>query len=271
VPAAESAVAAKVRSIAERSASEAPAFWSSSGADTGANSVAFAAVPPHVLASNPIAPDALLPGDPGRAMVLAQLLTEKPLMSNHNRGLWGYTGETPEGRALTVQSTGIGAPSAAIVLHELAELGVKRAIRVGTCGAVDRSLKLGELLRVDAALPEDGVSRALGAEGPQPPDPVLGAKLEAAGGGRGVTVATTDLFYEYSGDPRRGWIDAGASAVEMEASALFTLGRRLGVALACLLVVTDVFPGGKRRRIEPVALEAAVEGMGRAAAAALAG
>ncbi len=56
---------------------------------------------------------------------------EKPLMSNHNRGLWGYTGETPEGRPLTVQSTGMGGPSAAIVLHELAELGVRRAIRVG--------------------------------------------------------------------------------------------------------------------------------------------
>jgi uridine phosphorylase len=227
-------------------------------------------VPPHVLPSQPLAPDALLPGDPGRAMALAQQLLTKPLMSNHNRGLWGYSGETPEGRPLTVQSTGMGGPSAAIVLHELAELGVRRAIRVGTCGALDESLELGELLRVEAALPEDGVSRALGAEGPQPADDGLLGRLEAAGAGRAATVATTDLFYEYSDAPRGSWIEAAAAAVEMEACALFTLGARLGVAVACLLVVTDVFPGGERVRIEPEALEASVEGMGRAAAAALA-
>lgn len=227
-------------------------------------------MPPHVLPSQPLAADALLPGDPGRAMALAQLLLTKPLMSNHNRGLWGYSGETPEGRPLTVQSTGMGGPSAAIVLHELAELGVRRAIRVGTCGALDESLELGELLRVEAALPEDGVSRALGAEGPQPADPELLGRLEAAGAGRAATVATTDLFYEYSDAPRGTWIEAGAGAVEMEACALFTLGARLGVAVACLLVVTDVFPGGERVRIEPEALESSVEAMGRAAAAALA-
>ena len=104
-------------------------------------------------------------------------------MSNHNRGLWGYSGETPEGRPLTIQSTGMGGPSAAIVLHELAELGVRRAIRVGTCGALDPALELGQLLRAEAALPEDGVSRGLGAEGPQPADPELLDRLEAAGAG----------------------------------------------------------------------------------------
>ena len=66
-------------------------------------------------------------------------------MSNHARGLWGYTGETPEGRPLSIQSTGMGGPSAAIVLQELAELGVRRAIRVGTCGAVDPELDHGEI------------------------------------------------------------------------------------------------------------------------------
>ena len=223
----------------------------------------------HVLPSRELAPDALLPGDPGRAMALAQLLISKPLMSNHNRGLWGYTGETPDGRPLTVQSTGMGGPSAAIVLHELAELGVRRAVRVGTCGAVDESLRLGDLVRAEAALPQDGVSRALGAEGPQAPDPGLLASLEREGGSKPATVVTTDFFYEYSGDPRQGWIDAGAGVVEMEACSLFTLGPRVGVAVACLLVVTDVFPGGERMRIDPEQLESSVERMGRAAAAAL--
>jgi uridine phosphorylase len=227
-------------------------------------------VPIHLKPSIPVAPDALLPGDPVRAMALAQLLLEKPLMSNHSRGLWGYSGETPEGRPLTVQSTGMGSPSAAIVLEELAELGVRRVIRVGTCGALDGSLELGELLRVEAALPEDGVSRALGAEGPQRPDPGLLERLQRAGPGRAATIATADLFYERSEAPRRSWIEAGAEAIEMEACALFALGPRVDVAVACLLVVTDVFPGGERRRIEPEELEASVERMGRTAAAALA-
>jgi uridine phosphorylase len=203
-------------------------------------------------------------------MALAQLLIEKPLMSNHNRGLWGYSGETPEGRPLTVQSTGMGGPSAAIVLHELAELGVRRAIRVGTCGALDPSLELGQLLRAEAALPEDGVSRALGAVGPQPADPDLLGRLRSADAGTPATVATTDFFYEYTEAPREGWIERGAAAVEMEAATLFTLGPRVGVAVACLLVVTDVFPGGERVRIEPEALESSVSAMGKAAAAALA-
>lgn len=223
-----------------------------------------------MLPSQPLAEDALLPGDPHRAMALAQQLLVKPLMSNHSRGLWGYSGVTPGGMPLTVQSTGMGAPSAAIVLHELAELGVRRAIRVGTCGALDESLQLGQLLLVEAALPEDGVSRALGATGPVEPDPDLGAHLAAIDGATGVTVASTDLFYEYTDDPRSRWVAAGAGAVEMEACALFELGRRLGVALGCLLVVTDVFPEGKRVRIEPEPLQAAVERMGEAAVSALA-
>ena len=79
-------------------------------------------------------------------------------------------------------------------------------------------------------------------------------------------MATTDFFYEDSDEPRaRAGSPRGPSAVEMETAALFTLGRRLGVATACLLVVSDVFPGGERRRIGDEELADAVEVMGRAA------
>src|SRR5215217_1396891 len=81
----------------------------------------------HLHPTAPIAPDAILPGDPGRALALAQDLLEGPRMSNHHRGLWGYYGETKAGgRPLTIQSTGIGGPSSAVVLAELAELGGRR-------------------------------------------------------------------------------------------------------------------------------------------------
>jgi uridine phosphorylase len=221
----------------------------------------------HLRNSSPLAPDALLPGDPGRAMALAQHLLTEPVMHNLSRGLWGYSGETREGQPLSIQSTGMGGPSAAIVLEELSMLGVRRAIRVGTCGALDPSLQLGELLRAEAALPTDGVSRGLGAEGPVPADPGLLERLADAG--RPVTVATTDFFYEPSEEPRRGWIEAGATAVEMEAAALFALGPRVGVAVACLLVVSDVFPGGERQRIREDELLTAAQGLGEAAAGAL--
>jgi uridine phosphorylase len=232
----------------------------------------------HLRPNAPYAPDALLPGDPGRALALAQQLLTEPKMSNHARGLWGYTGETPEGRPLSIQSTGMGGPSAAIVLQELAELGVRRAVRVGTCGAVDPELDHGELVVASDALTEDGASRALGAGESAEPDPELTARL-AAGlppGAAPSRIVTTDLFYDSDagekGPPRAradAWRRRGAVAVEMEAATIFTLGRRLGVATGCVLVVSDTFEEGARQRIADDELAAAAERMGALAAGAL--
>lgn len=227
-------------------------------------------MPIHLQPSAPYAPDALLPGDPGRALTLAQLLLVEPKMSNHNRGLWGYYGETATGYPLTVQATGMGAPSAAIVLNELAELGVERAIRVGTCGALDEGLALGDVATVEAALAVDGTSRALGAEGWVRPDAELTEALARSAGGPLVQTASVDLFYEPDPDVARArLIDAGANTIEMEAAALFTLGRRIGVSVACALVISDLVIGERRRRIDEESLAIAVASMGRAAASAL--
>jgi uridine phosphorylase len=238
----------------------------------------LAAVPHHLRPNTEYAADALLPGDPGRALALAQKLLTEPRMSNHARGLWGYTGETPEGRPLSIQATGMGGPSAAIVLQELAELGVRRAIRVGTCGAIDPGLAHGELVVARDALAEDGASRALGAGETAEPDPDLTAALGAFlhEGESASRIVTTDLFYD--GNPDEGappraradaWRRRGAVAVEMEAATVFTLGRRLGVATACVLAVSDTFENGKRRRIGDEDLADAAERMGSLAAAAL--
>jgi uridine phosphorylase len=224
----------------------------------------------HLRPKAPYAPDVLLPGDPGRALALAQQLLTEPKMSNHHRGLWGYSGQTGSGRPLSIQATGVGGPSAAIVLEELAGLGVQRAIRVGTCGALDSALSLGDLISAEAALAEDGVSRALGANRLALPDPRLEEQLRA-NGATDTLIASTDLFYEVDPGARERWHAAGAQAVEMEAAALFALGARLGVAVGCALVVSDVFPGGKRRRIGDQALAGAVERMGTCAARALSG
>jgi uridine phosphorylase len=228
-------------------------------------------VPHHLRPSTEYAADVLLPGDPGRALALAQQLLTEPRMSNHARGLWGYTGETAEGRPLSIQSTGMGGPSAAIVLHELAELGVRRAIRVGTCGALDPALEHGELVVACDSLAEDGASRALGAAETAEPEPGLTAALagELRRGAAPSRIVTTDLFYDAGpeqGGPHRARSDAwrrrGAVAVEMEAATIFTLGERLGVATACVLAVSDTFRNGERQRIGDEELADAAERMG---------
>src|SRR5438132_8565274 len=117
----------------------------------------------HLRPTAALAERALLPGDPGRALMLAQSLLAEPRMFNHHRGLWGYTGTAPDGEPLTIQATGMGGPSAAIVFSELIALGAKRAIRVGTCGALAPGIELGELIVAREAISADGTSRALGA------------------------------------------------------------------------------------------------------------
>jgi uridine phosphorylase len=225
--------------------------------------------PIHLRPTAELAERVLLPGDPGRALALAQLLMEKPLMFNHHRGLWGYTGPAiADGEPLTIQSTGMGGPSAAIVLHELIALGARRAIRVGTCGALNGELALGDLLVAREALTADGTSRNLGAGERIAADEKLTVALEDASTRVGATIVSTDLFYEPDAERERGWRAAGAVAVEMEAATLFAVGAGKDVPVACVLAVSDVLVP-QRRHIHDDALLAAAEAMGRAAVCAL--
>ena len=237
-------------------------------------------MPVHIHPTAELAPRALLPGDPGRALALAQLVLSEPKMFNHNRGLWGYTGVAADGEPMTIQSTGMGGPSAAIVLEELCDLGLQQAIRVGTCGALHPDLAHGDLVVADAALACDGASRALGAEGLVAADAGLADALRRAaaedpGGLAGArvhsgTVATSDLFYERETGRAARWRDAGALAVEMEAATLLRVGELRRIGVACLLAVSDVFGAdGERRRIDAEELLRAAERLGRVGAAAL--
>jgi len=118
-------------------------------------------------------------------------------MFNHHRGLWGYTGAGPDGRPLTIQSTGMGGPSAAIVLSELIALGARRAIRVGTCGALAPALELGELVIARESICADGTSRALGASERASADPALTeALIREAPSAHAGTIVSVDLFYD---------------------------------------------------------------------------
>jgi uridine phosphorylase len=209
--------------------------------------------PVHLRAHAAVAERVLLPGDPGRALRLAQELIRDPRMLNHNRGLWGYTGPAPDGAPLTIQSTGLGGPSAAVVVQELVSLGAERLVRVGTCVAAADDLRLGELVVASRVLAGDGVSRALDAPAELRPDPGLAAELE----GRAVVVASRDLFY---GD------GAPADAWDLQTAAVLAVAARLGVRAAAVLLVTQDATG---RRLDGDDLHAAEQALGRAGAVAL--
>jgi uridine phosphorylase len=225
--------------------------------------VALATV--HVHPTAPLADRALLPGDPGRALALAQDLCEAPArMFNHNRGLWGYTGTALDGDLLTVQSTGLGGPSAAIVLEELCDLGLRRAIRIGTCRALDGRVELGELVAVRDVVAADGASRALGGAERAAGDEVLTNAL-AARADRVGTIVSSDLYYDPRAREQEAWAASGALAVDLETAALLAVARRRGIPAAALVAVT----ARGRDRLDADEIAAAGLRLGRAALDAL--
>ena len=106
------------------------------------------------------APAVLLPGDPLRARRVAEEFLDDARQVNGERGLLGFTG-THQGVPVSVQATGMGAPSAAIVIEELIQLGADRLIRIGTCGGLQPQLALGDLVIALSAVPADGDGAAL--------------------------------------------------------------------------------------------------------------
>ena len=221
----------------------------------------------HLQPHADVAERVLAPGDPGRALRLAQWLLDGPKMLNHHRGLWGYTGTAADGLPMTIQSTGMGGPSAAIVTEELVRLGARRIVRVGTGGALRRGLALGSLVVADPVLGGDGASRARRAPERQVPDPALTDALAAAAApddGARATVVSVDLFYAPGDDAVDGWRTRGAEAVDLETAAVLAVCARHGVAAASLLLIT-----GRDGRLLGDELAAAEQELGRVGAAAL--
>jgi uridine phosphorylase len=219
-------------------------------------------MPTHLRPTAPIAADAVLVGDPGRALLLAQELLEEPKMSNHARGLWGYSGQTPEGKQLTIQATGIGGPSAALVLADLAELGVRRAIRVGTCVALGETFALGELVVVTEAIAEGGSVAALGVARGEAvhPDSTLTECLSAELGAqaRPAPVSSFDVHPDQH-SPAKG-------AADMQSASLLARARSLGIEAAAVLIVTETSDGGELGKDE---VEQAERRAGQAASGTL--
>jgi len=220
-------------------------------------------MPRRLRPTAPLASDAILVGDPGRALLLAQELLVEPKMSNHARGLWGYTGRTQDGDELTIQATGMGGPSAALVLADLVELGVKQAVRVGTCVAFDEQVSLGDLLVPVGAIAAGGSSASFGLapDAIARPDRTLFGRLRQALGSE--THATMVASLDTTPPPTD--LPDEAVAADMQTVAIFARARELGIAAAALLVVSEA---GEETLVDED-LDAAAKRAGRAAVEAL--
>lgn len=233
-------------------------------------------MPIHLRADKGEYADAvLLPGDPLRAQYIAETYMDGVRQVNSERGLLGYTG-TWEGKPVSVQGTGMGCPGATIVFEELCQLGCTKLMRVGTCGGLQAHHALGDLIVALTAVPADSTAMHLVGGEPHCPtaswELIHGAVHVAKELGMPMHVGpivSSDLFYNPSEGQYERWSKRGVLAVEMEASALFTVGALRGVQAGCLLTVSDIVVEGVFTRITDEELRAAVDRMTRVALGAV--
>jgi len=225
-------------------------------------------MPIHVRAEpGDYAEACLLPGDPLRAKHIAQTFFDDPVQRNAERGMLGYTG-TFEGKPVSVQATGMGCPSAAIVFEELLQLGVKRLLRVGTCGGLQPDMRLGDLIVAVSAVASDRTVEKLVDFEPHTPTADFGLVHSAVHSAKELgkpvrvgPIVSSDLFYNPDPGQYERWSSRGVLAVEMEASVIFTLGALRNVQAGCLLTVSDVVVEGEFVRISDEEMRAAVDHM----------
>ena len=214
----------------------------------------------------------LLPGDPGRCEPISRLF-DNPKHVATNREYVTYTG-TLDGVPVSVTSTGIGCPSAAIALEELVRCGADTFIRVGTSGHIQKDIRSGELAIVSAAIRDEGTSRHyMPIEFPAIADIDVVLALQAAAKKTGAVHRTgitqsKDSFYGQHEPERMGvakdllerwkaWEIGGALCSEMEASALFVIASMLRVRAGGVMMVHGKEP------MPPldILLETAVQGL----------
>lgn len=196
---------------------------------------------------------AILAGDPGRIQSIAQGL-DQPKFLSQNREYTSYLGYLNQ-QPVVVMSHGIGGPSTAIAVEELAELGVTTMIRVGTSGGMQQQVRAGDAVIVQAAIRQDGTSREyLPIEYPAVADFSVTAALKQAAVAQGVlhhvgVVQCKDSFYGQHSPQRmpvkgellakwEAWIKGGALVSEMETAALFVVSSvlrvRAGAVMLCI-------------------------------------
>lgn len=192
-----------------------------------------------------IAEVVLLPGDPLRAKYIAETFLENPVCYNEVRNMFGFTG-TYKGKRVSVQGTGMGVPSISIYIHELmAEYNVQKLIRVGTCGAIQKDVKVRDVIIAQSAATDSKMNEIIFKGINYAPtanfDLLLKAYNEAEAKGLNVkvgSVMTADMFYSEENQNEK-LARYGVLAVEMETAALYTIAAKFGRQALSILTVSD--------------------------------
>lgn len=219
-----------------------------------------------------IAPTVLLPGDPLRAKYIAETMLDDAFCYNEVRGMLGYTGRHGEKR-VSVMGTGMGIPTLSIYIHELVtEYDVKTLIRVGTCGALQPGLRVGDIVLAMSASTDSHINRLRFDGMDYAPAASFDLLLKAyeAARDRGIDVQvggimSGDRFYNDDPDWWKLWSEYGALVCEMETNGLYTLAAKFKVSALSILTVSDSLVTGEsataeqRERDFPLMAEIALE------------
>ncbi|WP_130840440.1 purine-nucleoside phosphorylase [Corynebacterium neomassiliense] len=202
---------------------------------------------PHISAEpGDFAPDVLMPGDPYRARHIAETFFDDAELVTEVRGILGYTG-TYQGRPVSVMASGMGIPSITIYATELARFyAVKRIIRVGTVGAIDPDLQIGDVVAASSAHTNSSLSSSVvpGVTLSSAPSFSLLRRAVEYGdrSGKPIKVGpvfTSDLFYGGGTDVIPGLLEIGTLGVEMEAAGLYTVAMREHIEALMLGTISD--------------------------------
>jgi 5'-methylthioadenosine phosphorylase/purine-nucleoside phosphorylase len=231
-------------------------------------------MPIHLRAdTGDYAPNVLCPGDPRRARYIAETFFDAGYRCvNEERGMLGYTG-TFDGRPISVQTTGMGCPSAGIVFEELVMLGARRLVRVGTCGGLQDGMRMGDTVIGISATAEDQTPLRIAQMSSYAPTGTFELAETAARLSResGATVhvgpvVTSGVFYDPDPTTFAGWKRTGHVGVEMEAAMMYTIAAVHRIEALAMMTVSDLLgETGETTRISDEDLKRGVDQMMRLA------
>ena len=212
----------------------------------------------HIAAKEgDIAEAVLLPGDPLRAKFVADNFLKDAVQYTGIRNILGFTG-TYRGKRVSVQGTGMGIPSISIYVNELfRDYGVKRAIRIGTAGSINKDVKIRDLVLAISACTDSGANNIrFGGRNYAPTASFSLLKtawdIAVSKGWQPKTgpVVSSDMFYNENPDEWKLWAKFGCLAMEMECSELYTLAAKYGREALGILTVSDSLITGEETSAE---------------------
>lgn len=200
---------------------------------------------PHTLLTEEIGTNrAIIMGDPARADIVAGMLENAELL-NFNREYKSFLGEY-KGKKILAMSTGIGAPSAGIGIEELRNVGVKYVIRVGSAGAMQKGIGIGELIIAEGAVRDDGLSKKYVPEiYPAVPSHKLLtlAKKYAPDAVYGIIRSHDGFYMDDNAEIEKFWSEKGIVGADMESGILMIIGRQRGMETLSILNNVVLYEG----------------------------